>query len=35
MLGHSTITLKLDTYSRRIPAMLGDAAAAMGAMLAA
>jgi hypothetical protein len=35
MLGHSTITYKPDTYSRRIPAMPGDAAAAMEAILAA
>jgi hypothetical protein len=34
MLGRSTITLKLETYSRRFPAMLGDAAA-IDAILAA
>ena len=33
MLGHSTITLTLDTYSHLIPAMHGDAAAAMDALL--
>jgi integrase len=32
MLGHSTITLTLDTYSHVIPAMHGDAAAAMDAV---
>jgi integrase len=35
MLGHSTITLTLDTYSHLIPAMHGDAAAAMDAILSA
>jgi integrase len=35
MLGHSTITLTLDTYSHLIPAMHGDAAAAMGAVFSA
>ena len=35
MLGHSTITLTLDTYSHLIPAMHGDAAAAMDAALTA
>jgi integrase len=35
MLGHSTITLTLDTYSHLIPAMHGDAAAAMDAVLSA
>ncbi|MCA9879237.1 MAG: tyrosine-type recombinase/integrase [Thermomicrobiales bacterium] len=35
MLGHSTITLALDTYSHVIPAMHGDAAAAMDAMFSA
>ena len=35
MLGHATITLTLDTYSHVIPAMHGDAAAAMDAMLTA
>jgi integrase len=35
MLGHSTITLTLDTYSHLIPAMHGDAAAAMDALLSA
>jgi hypothetical protein len=35
MLGHSTITLTLDTYSHLIPAMHGDAASAMDAILSA
>ena len=35
MLGHSTITLTLDTYSHFIPAMHGDAAAAMDAVFSA
>jgi integrase len=35
MLGHSTITLTLDTYSHVIPAMHGDAAAAMDAVFTA
>ena len=35
MLGHATIVLTLDTYSHLIPAMHGDAAAAMDAMLTA
>ncbi|MFT4040963.1 MAG: tyrosine-type recombinase/integrase [Thermomicrobiales bacterium] len=35
MLGHSTITLTLDTYSHIIPAMHGDAAAAMDAVFSA
>jgi hypothetical protein len=35
MLGHPTITLTLDTYSHLIPAMHGDAAAAMDAILSA
>ena len=35
MLGHSTITLMLDTYSHIISAMHGDVAAAMGAVLSA
>ena len=35
MLGHTTITLTLDTYSHLIPAMHGDAAAAMDAILSA
>jgi integrase len=35
MLGHTTITLTLDTYSHLIPAMHGDAAAAMDAALSA
>jgi integrase len=35
MLGHSTITLTLDTYSHVIPAMHGDAAAAMDAVFSA
>jgi hypothetical protein len=35
MLGHSTITLTLDTYSHILPAMHGDAAAAMDAALSA
>jgi integrase len=35
MLGHATITLTLDTYSHLIPAMHGDAAAAMDAVLTA
>jgi integrase len=35
MLGHATITLTLDTYSHVIPAMHGDAAAAIDAMLTA
>jgi integrase len=35
MLGHSTITLTLDTYSHLIPAMHGDAAAAMDAVFSA
>jgi integrase len=35
MLGHSTITLTLDTYSHVIPAMHGDAAAAMDALFSA
>jgi integrase len=33
MLGHATITLTLDTYSHVIPAMHGDAAAAIDAIL--
>jgi hypothetical protein len=33
MLGHATITLTLDTYSHVIPAMHGDAAAAVDAIL--
>jgi hypothetical protein len=33
MLGHATIVLKLDIYSYVIPAMHGDAAAAMDAAL--
>jgi integrase len=32
--GHATITLTLDTYSHLIPAMHGDAAAAMDVILA-
>jgi integrase len=35
MLGHATITLTLDTYSHVIPAMHGDAAAAIDAILSA
>jgi integrase len=35
MLGHSTITLTLDTYSHVIPAMHADAAAAMDAVITA
>jgi integrase len=35
MLGHSTIVLTLDTYSHVIPAMHGDAAAAMDALFTA
>jgi integrase len=35
MLGHSTITLTLDTYSHVIPAMHGDAAAAMDTVFTA
>jgi integrase len=35
MLGHTTITPTLDTYSHLIPAMHGDAAAAMDAILTA
>lgn len=35
MLGHSTIVLTLDTYSHVIPAMHGDAAAAMDAVFTA
>jgi integrase len=35
MLGHTTITLTLDTYSHLIAAMHGDAAAAMDAILSA
>jgi len=35
MLGHATIVLTLDTYSHLIPAMHGDAAAAMDAVFAA
>ena len=35
MLGHATIVLTLDTYSHVIPAMHGDAAAAMDAILTA
>jgi hypothetical protein len=35
MLGHATITLTLDTYSHVIPAMHGDAAAAVDAILSA
>jgi integrase len=35
MLGHTTITLTLDTYSHLIPTMHGDAAAAMDAILSA
>jgi integrase len=35
MLGHTTITLTLDTYSHLIPDMHGDAAAAMDAILSA
>jgi integrase len=35
MLGHSTIVLTLDTYSHVIPAMHGDAAAAMDAAFTA
>jgi integrase len=35
MLGHSAITLTLDTYSHVIPAMHGDAAAAMDAVFSA
>jgi integrase len=35
MLGHATIVLTLDTYSHVIPAMQGDAAAAMDAILSA
>jgi integrase len=33
MLGHATNTLTLDTYSHVIPAMHGDAAAAIDAIL--
>ena len=33
MLGHSTITLTVDTYSHVISTMRGDAAAAMDAIL--
>jgi len=35
MLGHSTILQTLDTYSHVIPAMHGDAAAAMDALFTA
>ena len=35
MLGHATIVLTLDTYSHLIPAMHGDAAAAMDAVFTA
>ena len=35
MLGHSTITLTLDTYSHVIPAMHAAAAAAMDAVFSA
>ena len=35
MLGHSTITLTLDTYSHVIPAMHSDAASAMDAVFSA
>jgi integrase len=35
MLGHSTIVLTLDTYSHVIPAMHGDAAAAMDSVFSA
>lgn len=35
MLGHATIVLTLDTYSHVIPAMHGDAAAAMDSILTA
>ena len=35
LLGHSTITLTLDTYSHVIPAMDGDAAAAMDVVFTA
>jgi integrase len=35
LLGHSMITLTLDTYSHVIPAMHGDAAAAMDAVFTA
>jgi integrase len=35
MLGHATIVLTLDTYSHVIPAMQGDAAAVMDALLTA
>jgi hypothetical protein len=35
MLWHATITLTLDTYSHVIPAMHGDAAAAIDAILSA
>jgi integrase len=35
MLGHSTITLTLDTYSHVIPAMHADAAAAMDEVFSA
>jgi integrase len=35
LLGHATIVLTLDTYSHLIPAMHGDAAAAMDAVFAA
>ena len=35
LLGHSNITLTLDTYSLVVPAMHGDAAAAMDAALTA
>jgi integrase len=35
MLGHSTIVLTMDTYSHVIPAMHGDAAAAMDAVFTA
>ena len=35
MLGHATITLTLDTYSHVIPAMHGEAAAAIDSILTA
>ena len=35
MLGHPTLTLTLDTYSHLIPAVHGDAAAAMDAVFSA
>jgi integrase len=35
LLGHATIVLTLDTYSHLIPAMHGDAAAAMDAVFTA